>query len=91
MITIDGVEYEGSVSVQETIEASKNLSIRSISGMIEVKSEDNLWKAAKIECARFVLGGVKIGSRNLGSEDDRIVYGFTAETVTVKPEGYITQ
>jgi len=88
MIKVNGKELDGTVSVQESLEHSKNLVIRKVEGYLKT-AVCGLDKITTIECDKFSLSGIKVTAKSLGSEDDNVVYGFTAETLTIRPEGYI--
>ena len=89
MLKINGEVAEGVVSVSEKYDYSqKNMIIKRIDGLLETPWAD-LTSIQSIDCVRFSLTGCRLQSRSYGSEDNSVVYAFTADKMELRPEGFI--
>ena len=83
MLKINGYEVEGSCTINASVDRTKKPPILTIEGWISTKQRlpDIL---GSIEGGRFEVKDILINSESIGSEDDNIVYGFTAREYKIK-------
>lgn len=76
-IKIDDITIEGKLSVLATVDRSKNPPVLSVTGYVETPTRlpD---KFATLAGGRVVVYDILIDSESVGSEDDSIVYSFSA-------------
>ena len=77
MILIDDKEIEGKFTVTGIVDRSKNPPVLTVEGYIEtsVRIPDRI---DEMYGGRVVVQGVLINSESIGSEENTIVYGFSA-------------
>ena len=77
MILIDDKEIEGKFTVTGIVDRSKNPPVLTVEGYIEtsVRIPDRI---DEMYGGRVVVQGVLINSESVGSEENTIVYGFSA-------------
>lgn len=76
MIRVDGKEIEGKFSFSVEVDRTRHPNVATISGIIQTKN--HLEDIHTIANDRYVLRDVDIISESYGSEDENVVYGFTA-------------
>lgn len=76
MIRVDGRAIMGKFSFSVEVDRTRHPNIATISGVIETK--EHLEDVHTISNERYVLQDVDIISESYGSEDENVVYGFTA-------------
>ena len=77
MILIDDKEIEGKFTVTGIVDRSKNPPVLTVEGYIEtsVRIPDRI---DEMYGGRVIVQGVLINSESVGSEENTIVYGFSA-------------
>ena len=80
---IEIVKIEGKFSIIGTVDRMKNPPIMTITGIIEtpVRLPDRF---EILSGGRLIVEEGLIDSESLGSEDDNIMYGFTAKRYKIK-------
>lgn len=87
VIFVDGVKIKGKFSVTASVDRTKNPPVMSVNGLIEtpVRLPDRF---DKLEGGRSVVHDILINSESVGSEDENIVYEFSARNYDILELGY---
>lgn len=77
-IKVEDISIPGKFSVVGAVDRTKNPPVLSVTGVIETSTRlpDSF---SKLEGGRAVVYDILIDSESLGSEDNNIVYGFSAK------------
>jgi hypothetical protein len=81
MISVDGKKIDGVFSFSVDVDRNVRPNVVTISGAIQTKVQ--LEGISTISYGRYVLRDVDIISESYGSEDETVVYGFTAKDYEV--------
>lgn len=76
MISVDGRKIDGTFSFSVDVDRNVHPNVVSITGAIQTKMQ--LEGVHTISNGRYILRDVDIISESYGSEDETVVYGFTA-------------
>lgn len=78
MIKIDGISVKGKFSVLAAVDRSKNPPVLSVTGAVETPARlpDSF---SKLEGGRVIVYDVLINSESAGSDEDSLVYTFSAK------------
>ena len=81
-IKIDGITVKGKISVIAAVDRTKKPPVLSVTGYIETPTRlpDSF---SKLSGGRIIVHDVLIDSESVGSEDDNIVYSFTAKSYDI--------
>lgn len=87
VIFVDDIKIKGKFSVAATVDRTKNPPVLSINGFVETPTRlpDRF---NKLEGGRVAVFDVLINSESVGSEDDNIVYEFSAKNYEIYELGY---
>jgi len=82
VLFVDGIKISGKMSVMAAVNREKNPPVLSVTGLVEtpVRLPDRF---GKLEGGRVAVYDVIINSENVGSEDDNIVYEFSAKSYNI--------
>lgn len=81
MISVDGKKIDGTFSFSVDVDRNVRPNVVTISGAIQTK--EHLEGINTVANGRYVLRDVDIISESYGSEDESVVYGFTAKDYEV--------
>lgn len=82
-IKVEDIEIEGKFSFISEVDRTKKPPILKISGVIETTARlPDSFK--KLEGGRAIVYNVLLNSESVGSDDDKIVYGFSATNYDIK-------
>lgn len=87
-IKVEDITISGKFSVMGVVDRTKNPPVLSVTGAIETSTRlpDSF---SKLEGGRVIVYDILINSESLGSEDNNIVYGFSArryDILTIKKQ-----
>lgn len=87
VIKVDDITVKGKFSVMASVDRTKNPPILSIAGMIETPTRlPDSFK--RLEGGRIIVHDILIDSESAGSEDDSLVYSFSAKSYDILELGY---
>ena len=81
-IKVDNVTVKGKISVIAAVDRTKNPPVLSVTGYVETPTRlpDRF---SKLEGGRVVVHDILIDSESAGSEEDNLVYSFSAKSYEI--------